>query len=77
MASKKSIVKYLFPNIMIIFSGIIIAFIIMDFENPTMNFLRDTQNQLLLFIFCIITIINSFWIIINNLKENKEKDVKK
>jgi len=75
--NKKSVFKYIFQNLLIALSGIIIVLIILDFENPTMNFLRDSINQRLLVVFCALVIINSSACLIKYLNEKDEIDTKK
>lgn len=55
----KKIINYIVQNLIIILSGILIVFIILDEQNPTMKFIDNKITIILLFILCCISIINS------------------
>ena len=66
----KKIINYIVQNLIIILSGIIIVFIILDEKNPTMNFINN-KTIILIFILCLISIINA----IIKLIKSKEQEV--
>lgn len=67
----KKIINYIVQNLIIILSGIIIVFIILDEKNPTMNFINNKTTIILIFILCLISIINA----IIKLIKSKEQEV--
>lgn len=63
-----NIIKNILPHIIIILAGIFIVFLILDNYNPTMNFINNTISIKLLWVFCILSIVNSVFLVISNRK---------
>lgn len=58
------------PHLSIIFSLCFIAFTVLDWYNPMMNFTTNATSVKLLLLFCIITIISSIYQLLHCRKEN-------
>lgn len=71
-----TIMKSIFPHMMIVLAGIFITFLVLDGYNPTMNFINNTVSLKVLWAFCILTIVNSIMIIRSNRKQNSRKEEK-
>ncbi len=69
-----NIIKNILPHIIIILSGIFIVFLILDNYNPTMNFINNTISIKLFWIFCILSIVNSVFLVISNRKAFRKED---
>ncbi len=69
-----NIIKNILPHIIIIFAGIFIVFLILDNYNPTMNFINNTISIKLLWVFCILSIVNSVFLVISNRKAFRKED---
>jgi len=65
------------PHIIIILSGIFLVFMILDYYNPTMNFVNNNINMKLFLAFCVLSIVNSVLTIIANRKKTLESQDKK
>jgi len=65
------------PHIIIIVSGIFLVFMILDYYNPTMNFVNNNINMKLFLAFCVLSIVNSVLTIIANRKKTLESQDKK
>lgn len=63
--------KHIFPHIMIILAGIFITLLILDDFNPAMNFIMNPVSLKVLWVFCILTLVNSGIHIAMNRKELK------
>ncbi|MGB4661233.1 MAG: hypothetical protein WBI07_18820 [Mobilitalea sp.] len=70
------IMKSILPHIMVILAGIFITFLVLDEYNPTMNFIDNPVTLKVLWIFCVLTIINSVMIISSNRRINSGKEEK-
>lgn len=62
-------IKKLVPHVMFILSGIVIFLMILDNFNPTMNFLDNAATMTILWIFCIISLMNAVGMMIANHKK--------
>lgn len=62
------IIKKIIPHIVIILSGIVMVFLVLDNYNPTMNFLDNPVSLKLFWVFCILSIFNSGFMIAKNRK---------
>jgi hypothetical protein len=71
-----TIMKSIFPHIMIVLAGIFITFLVLDGYNPTMNFINNAVSLKVLWAFCILTIVNSVMIIRSNRKISSRKEDK-
>ena len=69
-----NIIKNILPHIIIILSGIFIVFLILDNYNPTMNFINNTISIKLFWAFCILSIVNSVFLVISNRKAFRRED---
>jgi hypothetical protein len=69
-----NIIKNILPHIIIILAGIFIVFLILDNYNPTMNFINNTISIKLLWVFCILSIVNSVFLVITNRKAFRKED---
>ena len=65
------------PHIIIILSGIFLVFMILDYYNPTMNFVNNNIKMKLFLAFCVLSIVNSVLTIIANRKKTLESQDKK
>ncbi|MFV0465395.1 MAG: hypothetical protein ACK5ML_04915 [Lachnospiraceae bacterium] len=52
-------VRKIILHALFIIPAILITFLILDNYNPTMNFVNNTITLILLWVFCILSIINS------------------
>lgn len=67
----KQIVKIagkLLPHITLILAVMFITFLILDQYNPMMNFVNNEFSLKLLWVWCILTVIQSILIVIQNHK---------
>lgn len=71
-----NILRSLLPHIIIILSGIFIVFLILDYYNPTMNFISNPISQILFRTFCILSILSSSLTISANRKMWAERNKK-
>ena len=62
----KKIINYIIQNLIIILAGIIIVFIILEDQNPTMKFLDNQITIIMMVVLCVLSIINA----ILKLREN-------
>lgn len=62
----KKVINYIIQNLIIILAGIIIVFIILEDQNPTMKFIDSKITIVMMITQCILSIINA----ILKLKEN-------
>lgn len=69
-----NIIKNILPHIIIILAGIFIVFLILDNYNPTMNFINNNISIKLLWVFCILSIVNSVFLVISNRKAYRKED---
>ncbi len=69
-----NIIKNILPHIIIILAGIFIVFLILDTYNPTMNFINNNISIKLLWVFCILSIVNSVFLVISNRKAFRKED---
>ena len=69
-----NIIRNIVPHIIIILSGIFIVFLILDNYNPTMNFIGNTISIKLLWVFCILSIVNSVFLVISSRKAFRKED---
>lgn len=69
-----NIIKNILPHIIIILAGIFIVFLILDNYNPTMNFINNNISIKLLWVFCILSIVNSVFLVISNRKAFRKED---
>lgn len=63
-----NLIRSILPHILVILSGICIVFLILDSYNPTMNFINNPISNKLIWLFCILSIVNSIITIISNRK---------
>jgi hypothetical protein len=68
------LIKSLFPHIMIILAGIFIVLLILENYNPAMNFIINPVSLALLWVFCILTMVNAGIHIATNRREWKQKN---
>lgn len=54
-----------------------LVFMILDYYNPTMNFVNNNINMKLFLAFCVLSIVNSVLTIIANRKKTLESQDKK
>ena len=69
-----NIIRNIVPHIIIILSGIFIVFLILDNYNPTMNFISNTISIKLLWVFCILSIVNSVFLVISSRKAFRKEE---
>ncbi|HAN20658.1 MAG: hypothetical protein A2Y15_04430 [Clostridiales bacterium GWF2_36_10] len=60
--------KIILCNLNIIFAGVFITFQILDLYNPTMNFMGNSLIIILLFTFCLLSILNASLLLVRNHK---------
>ncbi len=67
------LMKSIFPHLMIILSGIFIVLLILEDFNPAMNFIINPVTLKLLWVFCILSMINAGFHIAMNRRQWKEQ----
>ena len=55
----KKIINYIIQNTIIILAGIIIVFVILEDQNPTMKFIDNKITIVMMVVLCILSIINA------------------
>lgn len=65
-------IKSVLPHIMIILAGMFGTFLVLDTYNPMMNFVDNQISNILLWIFCILSIVNGVWLVIWNRKSTSK-----
>ena len=65
------IINKIVPNIVLILSLVILAFMILDWFNPLMNFLENTISRVLIIMLCIVSVVNSALFIKYLIKKNE------
>jgi uncharacterized membrane protein len=67
-------IRSLLPHILVVLSGIFIVFMILDWYNPTMDFINNPVSLKLLIVFCVLSLIHSVISITSNRKTWREED---
>lgn len=68
--------KHLLYNLNIILAGVFITFQILDLYNPKMHFLGSGLSVWLMFLFCILSVINAVTLLVKSHKAAKVKTLK-
>ncbi len=63
-------IKKVMPHMLFILSGIFITFLILDEYNPTMNFVNNNVSIKLLWIFCLLSLVNAILMMIDSRKKS-------
>ena len=61
-------IKNILPHFILILSAIILTFLILDDYNPTMAFLTNAISLKLLAGFCVLSILNAVWQMVEHRK---------
>jgi hypothetical protein len=68
------IIQSILPHILAVLSGIFIVFLILDWYNPTMDFVNNPASLNLLGVFCILSVVHSIITIASNRKTWRENN---
>ncbi|PKM62504.1 MAG: hypothetical protein CVU97_05025 [Firmicutes bacterium HGW-Firmicutes-21] len=63
--------KDILYNLNIVLAGMFIVFQILDIYNPTMNFIGNNVTVYLFFAFCVLSIVNSCFLLVHNRRTNR------
>ncbi len=64
MKDKSSIFVRLLPHCIVIMAFMLLTFLIINFFNPYMQFLDNIFAQILMIVFCVLAIVESFVLVV-------------